>query len=86
MESDEQQTGNIYSPSELNHEARIHLEAGFGRVWVEGEISNLSRPASGHMYFSLKDATAQISLNPKTACWCGLAGELACMKRGATIS
>jgi len=61
MESDEQQTGNIYSPSELNHEARIHLEAGFGRVWVEGEISNLSRPASGHMYFSLKDATAQIS-------------------------
>ena len=61
MESDDQQTGNIYSPSELNHEARIHLEAGFGRVWVEGEISNLSRPASGHMYFSLKDAKAQIS-------------------------
>jgi len=61
MESDDQQTANIYSPSELNHEARIHLEAGFGRVWVEGEISNLSRPASGHMYFSLKDAKAQIS-------------------------
>lgn len=61
MESDDQQTDNIYSPSELNHEARIHLEAGFGRVWVEGEISNLSRPASGHMYFSLKDAKAQIS-------------------------
>jgi exodeoxyribonuclease VII large subunit len=52
---------NVYSPSELNHEARIHLEAGFGRVWVEGEISNLSRPASGHMYFSLKDEKAQIS-------------------------
>jgi len=61
MEPDDQQSGNIYSPSELNHEARIHLEAGFGRVWVEGEISNLSRPASGHMYFSLKDAKAQIS-------------------------
>jgi len=56
-----EQKGNIYSPSELNHEARIHLEAGFGRVWVEGEISNLSRPASGHMYFSLKDDKAQIS-------------------------
>ena len=53
--------GNIYTPSELNHEARLHLEAGFGRVWVEGEISNLSRPASGHMYFSLKDEKAQIS-------------------------
>lgn len=54
-------TGNIYTPSELNHEARLHLEAGFGRVWVEGEISNLSRPASGHLYFSLKDDKAQIS-------------------------
>ena len=53
--------GNIYTPSELNHEARLHLEAGFGRVWVEGEISNLSRPASGHLYFSLKDDKAQIS-------------------------
>ena len=53
--------GNIYTPSELNHEARLHLEAGFGRVWVEGEISNLSRPASGHIYFSLKDEKAQIS-------------------------
>jgi len=53
--------GNIYTPSELNHEARLHLEAGFGRVWVEGEISNMSRPASGHIYFSLKDEKAQIS-------------------------
>ena len=54
-------TGNIYTPSELNHEARLHLEAGFGRIWIEGELSNLSRPASGHMYFSLKDDKAQIS-------------------------
>jgi len=61
METDDPQAGNIYTPSELNHEVRIHLEAGFGRVWVEGEISNLSRPASGHMYFSLKDEQAQIS-------------------------
>ena len=51
----------VYTPSELNHEARLHLEAGFGRVWVEGEISNLSRPSSGHVYFSLKDDRAQIS-------------------------
>ena len=65
METDElyqtDQTGNIYTPSELNHEARLHLEAGFGRVWVEGEISNLSRPASGHLYFSIKDEKAQIN-------------------------
>lgn len=55
------QAGNIYSPSELNHEARLHLEAGFGKIWLEGEISNLSKPASGHLYFSLKDDKAQIS-------------------------
>ena len=65
MKSDElklkNEMSNIYSPSELNHEARLRLEAGFGRVWVEGEISNLSRPASGHIYFSLKDDKAQIS-------------------------
>lgn len=65
MQSDDHklinETGNIYTPSELNHEARLHLEAGFGRIWVEGEISNLSRPASGHLYFSLKDDKAQIS-------------------------
>ena len=53
--------GNVYSPSELNHEARLHLEAGFGRVWIAGELSNVSRPGSGHMYFSLKDDKAQIS-------------------------
>ena len=57
----ENQAENIYSPSELNHEARLHLEAGFGRIWVEGELSNLSRPSSGHMYFSLKDDKAQVS-------------------------
>jgi len=65
MESDDlyqnDHRGSIYTPSELNHEARLHLEAGFGRIWIEGELSNLSRPASGHLYFSLKDDKAQIS-------------------------
>ena len=56
-----EEMSNVYSPSELNHEARLHLEAGFGQVWVEGEISNIARPASGHIYFSLKDDKAQIS-------------------------
>ncbi|MBI4356295.1 MAG: exodeoxyribonuclease VII large subunit [Gammaproteobacteria bacterium] len=46
--------------SELNHEARALLEAHFPYVWVEGEISNLVAPASGHLYFSLKDANAQV--------------------------
>ena len=36
------------------------LETEFSWIWVEGEISNLSRPASGHIYFSLKDSGAQI--------------------------
>ena len=51
---------DVYSPSELNREVRLHLEAGFPRLWVEGEVSNLARPASGHLYFSLKDEKAQI--------------------------
>ena len=48
------------SVSELNRQARGLLEKGLGRVWVEGEISNLARPASGHVYFSLKDDSAQL--------------------------
>jgi len=49
------------SVSELNRRAKTLLEDGIARVWVEGEISNLSRPASGHVYFSLKDESAQVS-------------------------
>ncbi len=48
------------SVSELNRLARTLLEDGIARIWVEGEISNLSRPASGHVYFSLKDSAAQV--------------------------
>lgn len=48
------------SVSELNRRARTLLERGIARLWVTGEISNLARPASGHLYFSLKDETAQI--------------------------
>lgn len=51
---------HVYTPSELNREVRLHLEAGFPRLSVEAEISNLSRPPSGHLYFSLKDSKAQI--------------------------
>ena len=48
------------SVTELNRTVRSLIERGVGRVWVEGEMSNLSRPASGHLYFSLKDDSAQI--------------------------
>lgn len=48
------------SVSELNRRARALLEDGLERAWVLGEISNLARPASGHLYFSLKDESAQI--------------------------
>ena len=47
--------------SELNRQVRTLLERGVGRLWVEGEISNVARPASGHLYFRLKDESAQIS-------------------------
>jgi exodeoxyribonuclease VII large subunit len=46
--------------SQLNRRAKALLEQGIARIWVEGEISNLARPASGHLYFSLKDDGAQI--------------------------
>jgi exodeoxyribonuclease VII large subunit len=50
----------VYRPAELNQEVRLHLEAGFPRLWIEAELSNLARPASGHLCFTLKDARAQI--------------------------
>ncbi|WP_455208459.1 exodeoxyribonuclease VII large subunit [Kaarinaea lacus] len=52
--------GDIYSVSELNSEVRALIEENFPSVWVQGEISNLARPASGHIYFSLKDESAQV--------------------------
>ena len=50
----------IFTISRLNREARVLLERGLGSLWLEGEISNLSRPSSGHWYFSLKDEAAQV--------------------------
>lgn len=50
----------IYTVSDLNRAVRGLLDGGFPLLWVEGEISNLARPASGHLYFSLKDAQAQV--------------------------
>ncbi len=51
---------DVLSVSQLNARARQLLEDVFPRIWVEGELSNLARPSSGHLYFSLKDDKAQI--------------------------
>jgi exodeoxyribonuclease VII large subunit len=51
---------DVYTVSRLNREVRVLLERGFGTLWLEAEISNFAKPASGHWYFSLKDATAQV--------------------------
>ena len=50
----------LLSVSQLNSRARLLLEDVFAQVWVEGEISNLAKPASGHLYFTLKDSQAQV--------------------------
>ena len=54
------QNRKVYTVSALNHEARSVIETQLGTVWVEGEISNLAKPGSGHMYWSLKDEHAQV--------------------------
>ncbi len=51
---------NIFSISQLNQSVASLLEQNFRWIWVEGELSNLAQPASGHLYFSLKDSHAQI--------------------------
>lgn len=50
----------VISVTELNRRARNLLEQNFALFWVAGEVSNLTRAASGHWYFSLKDAGAQV--------------------------
>ena len=51
---------DVYTVTRLNREAKAVLEGNFPRVWVQGEISNLARPGSGHLYFTLKDQNSQV--------------------------
>ncbi|WPL17609.1 Exodeoxyribonuclease 7 large subunit [Thiorhodovibrio winogradskyi] len=51
---------DIWSVSRLNRELSAVLQGSFPLLWVRGEVSNLARPASGHLYFSLKDQAAQM--------------------------
>ena len=54
-------TRKVWSVSELTGQVRRLLEKQVGAVWVSGEITNLRAQASGHIYFTLKDAAAQLS-------------------------
>ncbi len=55
-----QPSRDIYNISRLNSEVKAVLDGSFPLLWVEGEISNLAHPASGHIYFTLKDAHSQV--------------------------
>ncbi|WP_312318964.1 exodeoxyribonuclease VII large subunit [Atlantibacter hermannii] len=54
------QSSAIYTVSRLNQTVRMLLEQQMGQVWISGEISNFTQPASGHWYFTLKDDGAQV--------------------------
>lgn len=51
---------DVYTVSRLNREVRELLEGSLPLIWVEGELSNVARPSSGHLYLTLKDAAAQV--------------------------
>ncbi|GAB4171842.1 MAG: exodeoxyribonuclease VII large subunit [Calditrichia bacterium] len=52
---------DVFTVGQLTREIKVILENAFPLVWVEGEISNFKKHSSGHLYFTLKDETAQIS-------------------------
>ena len=64
---------HVYTVSEVTELVKTALEAAFPQVWVEGEVSNCTRAASGHVYFSLKDDKSVL----KAVLWKGDAQKLA---------
>ncbi|HUW58735.1 MAG TPA: exodeoxyribonuclease VII large subunit [Planctomycetota bacterium] len=52
---------HVYTVTEITRAVKTTLEGTFGRVWVTGEVSNLRRPQSGHVYLTLKDESCQLS-------------------------
>ena len=56
-----EETRRVFSVSELTKKVKRQLEEGLGQVWVEGEITNLRRQSSGHIYFSIKDDSTQLN-------------------------
>ncbi|EIL95258.1 exodeoxyribonuclease VII large subunit [Rhodanobacter spathiphylli] len=57
---DHTETRHILTPSSLNRLVRDLLGDALPQVWIEGELSNVAKPASGHLYFTLKDSGAQV--------------------------
>ena len=57
----EEETRDVFTVSDLTTRVKRTLENQIGQIWVEGEISNLRAQASGHMYFSIKDARTQLT-------------------------
>lgn len=56
-----QPDNHIFSVSSLTAAIKGNLEGGFPFVWVRGQVTNVARPASGHLYFSLRDEEASLS-------------------------
>ena len=70
--SDEPTEKKVLSVYELTAQIKDRLESSFPAVWVAGEISNLARPSSGHVYMTLKDDRAQL----RAAIWRNVASRL----------
>ncbi len=66
----------VWKIAELTRRIKSALEGEFGSVWVEGEISNLRRPASGHAYFTLKDSASQLRAVMFRGAFAGVASPL----------
>lgn len=73
---DNSQNQSILQVHELNNQAKQLLETNLGHVWIEGEISNLAKPRSGHIYLTLKDDQAQVKAAFFKQSQRGLATEL----------
>jgi exodeoxyribonuclease VII large subunit len=58
--SDNATPRHVLTPSSLNRLVRDLLGDALPQVWIEGELSNVAKPASGHLYFTLKDSGAQV--------------------------
>ena len=50
----------VLSVTDLTRQIKLQLEDSFTQLWVQGEVSNLRKQSSGHVYFSLKDAKSQL--------------------------
>ena len=72
LDAEQPAAGQVFTVTEITRRVRRTLEDTFGTVWVTGEVSNLRRPQSGHLYLTLKDANAQLA----AVLWRGTAARL----------